>query len=226
MDGFKNAAQMLSSMQNYFEFLKNIIEQSETRPELLLSDQFLAYPLDRDYIFAGLISCFGEEGFEMFLDEYFDKIIKLLTLKIPMKEIVLVPQVYQEKYVLIGHIKDEPKIIIDTFSKTLEHVQDERLLALTTARNESLDLLTDLEMNLNDFSNKYGSLIAKKQKYKNQFAEIVTQIGAEKQELSKLNAAIEEFEAASAETHDLAEKYLLRLVKQFDFRILKNPSQI
>lgn len=226
MSEFKNMEQTLTKLQNYYEHLKQVLKEAENNPEILLTDDFLNYPLDRQYILMGLTACFGEDALVSFIEEYFNKILKVFSLKIPIDEIELSPTIYHDKYVLVGFIDEEPKIIIDTFSKTIEYVLDESLVDLMDERDASIALINELEMKLEDLASQSKQLITKRQKQNHQqmLNTLVTQIGLEKQQLSIINDSLIDVENANAFIHETLDRFTSRLINLFGFKLIPQPD--
>lgn len=223
MDGFNALSQTLVSLQRYFDIINTITTQSDKDPEILLKEQFLSFQADRQYILNNMLAGFGAEVFDAFIAEYFDKVLRTLSWKIPIEDVVLQPELYEGDFVLVGYIDDIPRTIINTFDKTVKHLNDDTKEKLIAEQEDCLQLIQDLEEQLNNESIKSGKAVtkARKEKQKGKLEILITQLGIEKQNLSRINEEIAVYDNEHAYVDELLERYTNRLTNYYQFTLLK-----
>lgn len=226
MEGFKAMTQTLVSLQKYFDIINTTVMESDKDTEILLKEQFLPYQADRQYVLNNLLAYFGEEMFNQFINEYFDKILKTLSWKIPIEEVILQPEVYNGDFRLVGYVDEIPSIVINTFAKTIEYIEDDTRKNLVAEQEACLQLIEELEEKLNAESIKSGKAFTKnmREKQKAKLEIIITQLGIEKQNLSRINEEIESYDNAHAYVDEVLEKYINRLMNYYQFTLLKTED--
>lgn len=226
MEGFNTMSKTLAALEGYLESINQIIIKSESDPEILLTERFLPYDIDRQYILSNLLIGFGEEAFSTFILEYFNKITSTLAWRIPIDDVVLKPEIYGNDYRLIGYIDDVPRIVINTFAKTVEYIEDDTRKNLVAEQSECLQLISDLEEQLNMESVNIKKSITKsrKEKQREQVEILIAQLGVEKQNLSKINEEIEAYDNANAFVKETIERYISRLTSYYKFSRVKQED--
>ena len=226
MEGFKSMSQTLVSLQRYFDMINIIVAESDKDAEILLKEQFLPYQADRQYILNNLLAYFGEDVFNQFISEYFDKILKTLAWKIPIDDVSLQPELYDGDFRLIGYVDEIPCIVINTFAKTIEYVEDDTRKNLVAEQEACLQLIEELEAQLNTESLKSGKALTKvrKEKQKGKLEILIAQLGIEKQNLARINEEIEFYDNSHAYVDEILEKYSNRLINYYQFTLLKKED--
>ena len=225
MSDFKNLCRTINNLQNELEYFADILKKSDKEPELLLSENLLPTNIDRVYVLTRLLVAYGEEEFNDFINEYFDRILHVLSFKIPIKDIELSHTYYDDEYVLIGKVDDIPKIIINTFEKTITFLPDENLLQAYEEMDSCQELIYDLERQLQFVSANSSKFAFNKKKHeeqvKSQAGTIIAQLSVEKRNLSNLKEMVNDYEQNNMWIQELLDKFTSRLVNYYHYSIKK-----
>ena len=228
MIGFDNTIKTIKALRNDLDSFINILKESDKNPELLLSEYVLPSESDRMYVLTRLMVEFGEEGFNAFISEYFDKILQTLTLKIPISEIMLTPAYFEDEYVILGIIEDTPKMVINTFNKTISYLPDENFNKIYADMDACNELIYTLEQQLEMVTADSDKITFNKKKHeaniKSQAAAIVAQLGIEKQNLANVKDTLAEYQHYADGLHETLSKYASRLVNYYGYVILKTED--
>lgn len=228
MTGFDNVAKTIKELRYELDSFCEILKKSDENPELLLTEYVLPTEADRMYVLTRFMSKFGEENFNAFIMEYFEKILKTLSLKIPIDELKLTPAYYNDEYVILGLVDDIPKMVINTFEKTVSFIQDDNVLQMYSDMDACQDLIYDLEQKLEAVSAESDKITLNKkrhaEKIKTETNMIITQLGIEKQNLSRIRENLEEYQQQMMSIQEMLDRYASRLVNYYKYVIIRTEG--
>jgi hypothetical protein len=228
MIGFDGVINTVSELQDELNSLQKILIESDSDPEVLLKEYVLPTESDRMYVLTRLMVKFGEEKFNAFIFEYFDKILKVLSTRIPIDEVVLAPSYYDDEYVIIGSINDKPQFVINTFEKTVSLLPDEYSLKIYEEIENCQALIYELEQQLNNIPSMQNNFTLNKkrqaQKIKTDTDRIIAQLGIEKQTLSRLKDTLTQYQLENSNVQELSNRYVSRLRNYYQYVILKTEG--
>ncbi len=223
MAEFSEAIQTILTIQNYLDAVCMNLQEAETNPEILLTDSKLTFDADKQYILANIAAVFGEDGLFNFYQQYYEKVISVLCMKIPIQDVKLSIEIIEDYCVILATINNEPSFIINPFAKIIVLAEDTTRTVILNEIKKSEALIAELENEINIISTQDTNTVFNTKKAKEQkqakINALIAQTGLEKHNLAALNSDLLEYDLNTANDFHIRDQYIQRLQKYYDFKV-------
>lgn len=235
----------VSSILERFNKVYKCLHEANSNPSILLTETIFFNELDLDFFMNNIILLFGYEAFDEFQSDFSNSVINIIKDKIPYNEIIFNVNINENNYyyiiisTLIGE-KIHPLLHIDPYLKYIYIAENEEInqilnqIKLLEDKIEELeDFVDKLELSkenpihlAGDNSLKMIDMLIRKKKYANEIQKesihTIDTIHQYQNQIANYKSLLSEIEIDRTRCSILSDKYINRLVKYFNFKLIDN----
>lgn len=246
--GGKAVTMQLTYSIERLQRISNIIEASDSTPEIYLMEQIFDDYLEAQFVLSNTYYNYGERAVESFHIDYIQKVLKVLRSYLSFSEVTLDSQVGEDGFYVITvnmYFMDEvvPVLRIYPYFKQYEKLPHEKLLELQQYEQEQMQVVDELEDQMKLLQDSYNNpalyadgnvklylkMQNKKQREQILSAELTSLIPSlqeAKSNLAAIQDEIRSIEEMCSSLDIVRDRYADRLVNRFGFVEIGDEEEV